>query len=86
MVSTFPKDTFKFKDSIYESLNNFIQYDNSILKNIKNNLPIKIYYKTKNDLTYIKVSTKFEIPKNIEYEFIFYLTSQYNNKYMRKRA
>ena len=85
-VFTFSKDTFKFKDSINESLNNFIEPDNLILKNIKNNLPIKVYCKNKNDSTYIIVKTKFEIPKNIEYEFIFYLKNECNNKYMRIRT
>jgi hypothetical protein len=85
-VFTFSKDTFKFKDSINESLNNFIEPDNLILKNIKNNLPIKVYCKSKNDSTYIIVKTKFEIPKNIEYEFIFYLKNECNNKYMRIRT
>ena len=85
-VFTFSKDTFKFKDSINESLNKFIEPDNLTLKNIKNNLPIKIYCKSKNDSTYIIVKTKFEIPKNIEYEFIFYLKNECNNKYMRIRT
>ena len=80
---TFSKDTYRFKGLINESLNNFIEPDNLILKNIKNNLPIKVYYESKNDSTYIKVRTKFEIPKNIEYEFIFYLKNVYNSKYMR---
>ena len=85
-VFTFSKDTFKFKDSINESLNNFIEPDNLILKNIKNNLPIKVYCKSKKDSTYIIVKTKFEIPKKFEYEFIFYLKNENNNKYMRIRT
>ena len=83
---TFSKDTYRFKGLINESLNNFIEPDNSMLKNIKNNLPIKVYYKSKNDSIYIIVRTKFEIPKNVEYEFIFYLKNVYNNKCMRIRT
>ena len=83
---TFSKNTYRFKGLINESLNNFIEQDNLILKNIKNNLPIKVYYKSKNDSTYIKVRTKFEIPKNIAYEFIFYFKNVYNNKCIRIRT
>ena len=83
---TFSKDTYRFKGLINESLNNFIEPDNLILKNIKNNLPIKVYYESKNDSTYIKVRTKFEIPNNIEYEFILYLKKESNNKYIRVRT
>ena len=39
-------------------------------------MPIKVYYKNKNKLTYIKVITKFEIPKKIENEFAFYLKNK----------
>ena len=84
-VFTFSKCTFH-ENLINESLNNFIEPDNLILKYIKDNLPIKVYYKSKNDWTYITVNTKFEIPKNIEYEFIFYLKNKFNNKYIRIRT
>ena len=74
-VFTFYKNTFKFDDSINESLNGLL-FDNLSLKNIKENLKIKVYCDNKNDSLSIKIDTNINIHENMNYEFIFYIKNK----------
>lgn len=77
-VFTFYKYTFKFEDSINEYLNALL-VDNLSLKNIKENLIIKVYCENKNDQLYFTINTNMNIPENMNYEFIFYFLNKKNN-------
>ena len=82
-VFTFYKNTFKFEDSINEFLNGLL-VDNLSLKNIKENLKIKVYCDNKNDNLSIKIDTNINIPENMNYEFIFYFKNKKNNDILKK--
>ena len=77
-VFTFFKDTFKFEDLINDSLNNLIEQEN-----LKDNLTIQVICKNKNDYIYVSITTNIDIPKNIEYEFIFYIINKNTKKNKR---
>ena len=77
-VFTFCKDTFKFEDLINESLNALIEQEN-----LKDNLKINVICKKKNDYIYVTIITNIEIPKNIEYEFVFYSINKNTKKNKR---
>ena len=84
-VFTYIKNTFRFEESIIESLNNLMKQENkeSInLKKINNQLIIKVYCKSNNSDKNVIIDTNIEnigIPKNTEYKFIFYVKDK-NNK------
>ena len=83
-VFTFCKKTFKFEDTINESLNKLLKLNDISLQNLKDNLDIKVFCEDKNDKFYIKIDTNINIPENIQYEFIFYLINKINNKISKK--
>ena len=86
-VFTFCKNTFKFDDLINEALNDILKQKNLILKNIKDNLIIKIYCKTKNQQkNIIAIKTNIDIPEDIENEFIFSLLNKKNNKMYKMKT
>ena len=74
-VFTYFKNTFKFEDLINDSLNNLIEQEN-----LKDNLTIQVICKSKNDYIYVSITTNIDIPKSIEYEFIFYIINKNTNK------
>ena len=78
-VFTFCKKTFKFEDTINESLNELLKLNDISLQNLKNKLDIKVFCEDKNDKFNIKIVTNIKIPENIQYEFIFYLKNKNNN-------
>ena len=84
-VFTYYKKTFRFEESIIEeSLNSLIEQENKnniILAKIKKQLIIKVYCKNRQTDKYIMIKTNIEnidIPKNVDYEFIFYIKDKYN--------
>ena len=79
-VFTYSKNTFKFEELMIAPLNDFIKKEHSILKNIKDNLTIKVSCRKINDEKYIIINTNIELPENIEYKFIFYLINKKTNK------
>ena len=82
-VFTFYKNTFKFENSINEFLNGLL-VDNLSLKNIKENLKIKVYCDNKNDSLSIKIDTNINIHENMNYEFIFYIKNKKKNYIFKK--
>ena len=83
-VFTFCKKTFKFEDTINESLNELLKLNDISLQNLKNKLDIKVFCYDKNDKFNIKIVTNIKIPENIQYEFIFYLKNKNNNNISKK--
>ena len=53
------------------------------MKNIKDNLEIKVYYKKNIEEKYITIVTNLDLPQNIEYKFILYLFNKISNKWSR---
>ena len=84
-VFTFSKNTFRFEDLINQSLNGLLKKEYLIL-NLKENLIINVYCKTKNQQkNIITIKTNIKIPKNIENEFIFYYKDNNKNIYYKKK-
>ena len=82
-VFTFSKNTFKFDESINKYLNDFLIHDkNLILKNIQENLILKVYCKNKNGEKHIKIKTNIDIPEDIEYEYSLFFKNK--NKRIQK--
>ena len=83
-VFTYTKNTFKFDDSINQYLNNLIKKDKEKddlnEQNIKDNLMIKVCCEKKDEKLYVKINTNIDIPKNKDYEFIFYIKNKKYNK------
>ena len=87
------KKTFRFEESIIEgTLNSLIEQenkDNIILTKIKKQLKIKVFCKNRQTDKYITINTNIEnigIPKNIDYEFIFYIKEKYKIFVLKGKA
>jgi len=87
-VFTYYKNTFKFDDTINDTLNKLLEQDNKsttsntikIIKYIKDNLKMDVICKNKNQGKEIIVVTNFDIPKNLKYEYIFVFKNRSTNK------
>ena len=88
-VFTYYKNTFKFDDTINDIDDTINDTLNKLLENkntnitcqiIKDKLKMDVYCKNKKDGKEINIDTGFEIPKNIEYDFIFYLKCNSTNQ------
>ena len=82
-VFTFTKNTFKFDDSINKYLKDLIKkykIEDLDKQNINDNLVIKVYCEEKEGKLHIKINTNIDIPKDREYEFVFYVINKNDNK------
>ena len=86
-VFTYYKNTFKFDDTINDTLNKLLEkeYKNTntnstkTIKNIKDILKMNVICKNKSQGKEITVFTNYEIPKNLEYEYIFVFKNNITN-------
>ena len=74
-VFTYYKNTYRFKNSINDELNKFLEEE----KKEKINYIMKAYCKIKNGLKYITIETNFNIQKNSKYEFVFNIKNKKDN-------
>ena len=87
-VFTYYKNTFKFDDTINDTLNKLLEkeYKNTntnstkTIKNIKDILKMNVICKNKSQGKEITVFTNYEIPKNLKYEYIFVFKNNITNK------
>ena len=87
-VFTYYKNTFKFDDTINDTLNKLLEkeYKNpntnltKTIKNIKDILKMNVICKNKSQGKEITVFTNYEIPKNLIYEYIFVFKNNITNK------
>jgi len=81
-VFTYYKNTFKFDDTINDTLNKLLENKNTNItcQIIKDKLKMDVYCKNKKEGKEINIDTGFEIPTNIEYDFIFYLKCKSTNQ------
>ena len=87
-VFTYYKNTFKFDDTINDTLNKLLEkeYKNintnstKTIKNIKDILKMNVICKNKSQGKEITVFTNYEIPKNLKYEYIFVFKNNITNK------
>ena len=87
-VFTYYKNTFKFDDTINDTLNKLLEkeYKNTntnstkTIKNIKDILKMNVICKNKSQGKEITVFTNYEIPKNLIYEYIFVFKNNITNK------
>ena len=81
-VFTFSKNSFKFDDSINETLNNLLNKNQIDIKYIKDNLKVKVSYKIAENVKYVNIKINIDIPKEIEYTFVFhYIDKRVNNTF-----
>ena len=86
-VFTYYKNTFKFDDTINDTLNKLLEkeYKNTntnstkTIKNIKDILKMNVICKNKSQGKEITVFTNYEIPKNLKYEYIFVFKNNITN-------
>ena len=76
-VFTYFKNTFRFGDSIDNCLEEFLKEKNLKSENI---YTMKAYYKIEGDEKIINIKTNFGIPKNSNYNFVFYLKNTKKNQ------
>ena len=87
-VFTYYKNTFKFDDTINDTLNKLLEEMNSgintntakAFKYVKENLRMNVICKNKSQGKEIIVITNFDIPKNLKYEYIFVCKNKNTNK------
>ena len=87
-VFTYYKNTFKFEDTINDTLNKLLEEMNSgintntakAFKYVKENLRMNVICKNKSQGKEIIVITNFDIPKNLKYEYIFVCKNKNTNK------
>ena len=82
-VFTYFKNTFRFGDSIDNCLEEFLKEKNLKSENI---YTMKAYYKIEGDEKIINIKTNFGIPKNSNYNFVFYLKNTKNNQVTVERT
>ena len=75
-VFTYFKNTFRFKDSIDNILDEFLKEE----KKYENKFWMKAYYKIKDEKKSVAVETNFNIYKNSNYNFIYYLKDKNKGK------
>ena len=76
-VFTYFKNTFRFGDSIDNCLEEFLKEKNLKSENL---YTMKAYYKIEGDEKIINIKTNFGIPKNSNYNFVFYLKNTKKNQ------
>ena len=87
-VFTYYKNTFKFDDTINDTLNKLLEKEykstntnsTKTIKNIKDILKMNVICKNKSQGKEITVFTNYEIPKNLKYEYIFVFKNNITNK------
>ena len=78
-VFTYYKNTYRFKNSINDELNKFLEEEKEEEKKEKINYIMKAHCKIKNGLKYITIETNFNIQKNSKYEFVFNIKNKKDN-------
>ena len=84
-VFTYYKTTFRFKESINDSLNEILTQDNLVIKNIKDNFQMNVYCKNKKEGKLVAIVTNMDIPENIKYEFCLHLFDKNTKKIVKKK-
>ena len=84
-VFTYYKTTFRFKESINDSLNELLVQDNLAIKNIKDNFQMNVYCKNKKEGKLVAIVTNMDIPENIKYEFCLHLFDKNTKKIVKKK-
>ena len=79
-VFTFFKNTFKFDDTMNDSLNALLNQENEDIKYIKENLKIDAVCTNKKTGKYVDINTNIVIPEDIEYEFLIYYLDKNKNQ------
>jgi hypothetical protein len=79
-VFTFFKNTFKFDDTMNDSLNALLNQENEDIKNIKDNLKIKVLCINKDNGKYVNIISNINIPEDIKYEFVIYFFDKIKNQ------
>ena len=82
-VFTYFKNTFRFGDSIDNCLEEFLKEKNLKSENL---YTMKAYYKIEGDEKIINIKTNFGIPKNSNYNFVFYLKNTKKNQVTVERS
>ena len=82
-VFTYFKNTFRFEDSIDNCLEEFLKEKNLKSENL---YTMKAYYKIEGDEKIINIKTNFGIPKNSNYNFVFYLKNTKKNQVTVERT
>ena len=82
-VFTYFKNTFRFGDSIDNCLEEFLKEKNLKSENL---YTMKAYYKIEGDEKIINIKTNFGIPKNSNYNFVFYLKNTKKNQVTVERT
>ena len=82
-VFTYFKNTFRFGDSIDNCLEEFLKEKNLKSENL---YTMKAYYKIEGDEKIINIKTNFGIPKNSNYNFVFYLKNTKKNQVTAERT
>ena len=82
-VFTYFKNTFRFGDSIDNCLEEFLKEKNLKSENL---YTMKAYYKIEGDEKIINIKTNFGIPKNANYNFVFYLKNTKKNQVTAERT
>ena len=78
-VFTFFKNTFKFDDTMNDSLNALLNQENEDIKYIKANLKIKVLCINKDNGKYVNIISNINIPEDIKYEFVIYFFDKIKN-------
>ena len=78
-VFTFFKNTFKFDDTMNDSLNALLNQENEDIKYIKENLKINVLCINKDNGKYVNIFSNINIPKDIKYEFVIYFFDKIKN-------
>ena len=82
-VFTYFKNTFRFGDSIDNCLDELLKEKNLKSENL---YTMKAYYKIEGDEKIINIKTNFGIPKNANYNFVFYLKNTKKNQVTAERT
>jgi hypothetical protein len=78
-VFTFCKNTFKFDDTMNDSLNALLNQENEDIKYIKENLKINVLCINKDNGKYVNIISNINIPEDIKYEFVIYFFDKIKN-------
>ena len=79
-VFTFTNNTFKYEDTIIETLNALLPKQNLDINNIKDILKIGVIYESSDKGKFAKINTNIDLPEDLDYEFVFYYTDKNDNK------
>ena len=78
-VFTFFKNTFKFDDTMNDSLNALLNQENEDIKYIKENLKINVLCINKDNGKYVNIISNINIPEDIKYEYVIYFFFFFKN-------